>query len=85
MKTDSERTGEAAVAGAAPCSANLTHSEREQIATILSRRANEIAGYSGDNRDKMPASVEYGLELEMKRLRRLADKVRPLQPETDDE
>lgn len=69
----------------APCSANLTLSEREQIATILSRRANEIAGYSGDNRDRMPASVEYGLEIEMKRLRRLADKVRPPQPETDDE
>jgi hypothetical protein len=63
----------------------LTPSEREQIATILARRANEIAGYSGDNRGKMPASVEFGLDLEMKRLRRLAEKVLPPQPEPDDE
>lgn len=68
-------------------SAELTASEREQIQTILSRRANEIARYMEDLRisgnGKMPASVEYGLELEIKRLRRLADKIVP--PVADDE
>jgi hypothetical protein len=71
--------------GDAKGSANLTPSEREQIATILSRHANEIAKYSGDKRDVLPASVDYGLKLEIKRLRRLADKVCPPQPEMDDE
>lgn len=57
---------------------NLSRSEREQIATILSRRANEIAMFRDNNRpDKVPASVDYGLELELTRLRRLADKVSP--------
>jgi hypothetical protein len=63
----------------------LTRLEREQIQTILSRRANEIAGYMGDKRkssfqptaEGMPASVEYGLELEVNRLRDLATKVKP--------
>ncbi len=63
----------------------MTKSEKEQVATILTRRANEIAGYSEahresihhPNREAMPASVEYALELEMKRLRRLAELVNP--------
>lgn len=52
----------------------LSMNEADQISAILQRRANEIAFYSGENRDKMPASVDYGLELEIKRLRALADK-----------
>lgn len=63
----------------------LTTSEREQIATILSRRANEIAGYCNDNRGKLLASVDYGLELEMRRLRRLAARVSPPQVQSDEE
>ena len=66
----------------------LTTAQRTQISTILSRRANEIAGYSGDNRERpaqpdfkgMPASVEYALELEINRLRKLADLVAPPKP-----
>jgi len=72
----------------------LSESERDQIATILSRRANEIAGYKGDHsceygttaasEKQMPASVEYALELEIKRLRRLADKLTTKKPEPDE-
>ena len=71
----------------------LTQSEREQIETILSRRANEIAGYKGEHsceaytvpiEKQMPASVEYALDLEIKRLRKLAEKVNPPKPETDE-
>lgn len=68
-------------------SLELTSSERVQVATILSRRANEISGYKSEHScekfptptDKllMPASVEYALELEIQRLRRLADKISP--------
>lgn len=69
----------------------LTDSEREQVAEILSRRANEVAGFREDHRETphkperqgIPASVDFALELEVKRLRSLADKVRPERP--DDE
>jgi len=74
--------------------AEITPSERVQIATILNRRANEIAGYKGEHscetypnsipaENRMPASVEYALELEMKRLRLLAEKISPPKPEED--
>ncbi len=59
----------------------LSESERGQIATILSRRANEIAMYKSEhykpinNQEAMPASVEYALEREIERLRRLAGKL----------
>ncbi len=63
----------------------LTKSERKQIAEILDRRANEIAGfqadYTKDNRHY--GSVELALNREIERLRRLADIVDP--PETDDD
>jgi len=57
----------------------LTKSEKEQIAEILNRRANEIAGFSSDyQRDgKHYGSVELALTREIDRLRRLADKVNP--------
>lgn len=55
---------------------DLTLNERKQIEEIRKRRANEIAGFQSDLRDKQDiASVYFALELEIKRLRRLADKV----------
>jgi len=66
----------------------LTTAQRDQISTILSRRANEIAGYSDEHREKptqpdrkgMPASVEYALELEINRLRKLSALIAPPKP-----
>lgn len=57
----------------------LTQSEKEQIAEILNRRANEIAGFSGDyqSQGNHYGSVELALTREINRLRRLADKVNP--------
>lgn len=74
----------------------LTSKEAGQIAMILARRANEIATYkekhsceSFPNRipadQQMPASVEYALELEITRLRRLAERVNPPWPPEKDE
>ena len=63
---------------------DLTKREREQIATILKRRANEIAGFRGEmQRTKDLASVDYAMELEIERLRRLAERVCPPEPEVD--
>lgn len=64
---------------------DLTKKEREQIAEILSRRANEIAGHLGDYRNdpKHYGSVELALTREVERLRRLADRVFPPEPEDD--
>lgn len=66
---------------------DLTKTEREQIAQLLSRRANEIAGYLGDYRNdpKHYGSVELALTREIERLRRLADRVCPPEPEDDPE
>lgn len=57
----------------------LTELEKSQIAEILTRRANEIATFSGEYRaDKQHfGSVELALSREIERLRRLADKVNP--------
>lgn len=64
----------------------LTKHEREQIATILTRRANEVSGFKMDlHRSKDLASVDYALELEISRLRRLADRVNPAEPEVGEE
>lgn len=64
---------------------DLTKSEREQIGTILERRANEIAGFSGDYRNdpKHHGSVELALTREIERLRRLAVRVNPAEPENE--
>jgi len=64
----------------------LTNREREQIATILNRRANEIAMFKGEQsrNGKDLASVDYALELEIERLRRLAERVNPAAPEIDE-
>lgn len=65
----------------------LTKSEREQIAEILTRRAQEIAGYSDEYRrdPKHYGSVEFALTREIGRLRRLAERVNPPEPQEDDE
>ena len=56
---------------------DLTNVERKSIAEILSRRANEIAGYCGDYRNDPNhcGSVELALTREIERLRRLAGKI----------
>ena len=66
--------------------ADLTKREREQIAEILKRRANEIAGFSDDYRRKPDhfGSVELALTREIERLRHLAERVSPREPETDE-
>ena len=65
----------------------LTKSERKQIAEILDRRANEIAGFSSDYRrdDKHYGSVELALTREIDRLRNLAERVNPEEPEEETE
>lgn len=65
---------------------SLTKTEREQIAEILKRRANEIAGYNGEyvRDDKHYGSVSLALSRETERLRRLAERVCPPEPEDDD-
>lgn len=57
----------------------LSKSESEQIAEILNRRANEIAGFNEEYRrdGNHYGSVELALTREIDRLRRLADKVDP--------
>lgn len=64
----------------------LTRKECEQIAEILGRRANEIAGYCGDYRNdpKHYGGVELAMTREIERLRRLADRVCPSEPEGDE-
>lgn len=64
---------------------DLTKRDAAQIAEILNRRANEIAGFSEDYRKdgKHYGSVELALSREIVRLRRLAEKVNP--PELEDE
>ena len=65
----------------------LTPRERDQIAEILLRRANEIAGF-GDGYRRKPehyGSVEFALSREISRLRRLAERVAPAAPEGADE
>lgn len=63
----------------------LTNMERAQIGEILSRRANEIAGFSDEYRNKPEhfGSVELALSREIARLRRLADRVNPPEQEIE--
>lgn len=67
-------------------STELTASERAQIGQILSRRANEIAGFSDSYRNdpKHFGSVEFALTREIGRLRRLAERVNP-EPEDEED
>lgn len=64
----------------------LSKGDREQIAAILERRANEIANFNDQYRrdDKHYGSVELALSREIKRLRRLAERVNPPEPEEED-
>lgn len=66
---------------------NLTKKECEQIASILSRRANEIAGFANDYRGKGEhyGSVELALTREMERLRNLAYKITPVDETEEDD
>ena len=61
----------------------LTRAERKQIAEILTRRANEIAGFSDTYRNdpKHFGSVELALTREIERLRHLADLIEDDEPE----
>lgn len=65
----------------------LTQKERKQISEILERRANEIAGFSSDYRNKPDhyGSVELALTKEINRLRHLASRVNPAQPDDEEE
>lgn len=65
--------------------ADLIKSERDQIGEILRRRANEIAGFSDEYRRKTDhyGSVALALTCEINRLRHLADRVNPSEPEED--
>lgn len=65
----------------------LAPSERAQIAEILARRANEIAGFSDEYRrdPKHYGSVEFALTREIQRLRRLAERVSPQFEEQEDD
>jgi hypothetical protein len=65
----------------------LTKKERSDIAEILERRANEIAGFSDDYRRKPDhyGSVELALSREINRLRTLAERVSPADPENEDD
>jgi LmbE family N-acetylglucosaminyl deacetylase len=58
---------------------DLTKKERTEIAEILGRRANEIAGFYDEYRreSKHYGSVELALDREIDRLRRLAERVDP--------
>ena len=64
----------------------LTNSERGQICEILDRRANEIGGFLGEyrNRPEHFGSVELALSREIDRLRRLSDRVAPIETEEAD-
>ena len=67
--------------------AELTTSERGQIGEILERRANEIAGFSDEYRRNPQhfGSVEFALTREINRLRRLAERVNPEEPDAEDD
>lgn len=63
----------------------LTPAERQQIAEILRRRANDIASYKMRHiKDDEPASVEFALSREISRLRRLAERVNPPAPDAEE-
>jgi len=67
-------------------SEDLTKKERRAIGEILSRRANEIAGFADGYRNKPDhyGSVELALTREIERLRNLESRVNPPEPEQDE-
>lgn len=66
---------------------SLTRCERTQIAEILNRRANEVAGFSADYRKDGGhfGSVELALAREIERLRKLSSRVNPPDPDDDED
>lgn len=64
----------------------LSRHEQKQIAEILTRRSNEIAGFASDYRSKGDhyGSVELALSREIDRLRKLASRVCPPEPDAED-
>ena len=66
---------------------SMTQADRAQIAEVLERRANEIAGFSDEYRrdPKHYGSVELALTREINRLRRLAERVNPEPEEQEDD
>jgi hypothetical protein len=66
---------------------DLTKAERQQIAEILSRRANEIAQFTDEYRrdGNHFGSVELALTREINRLRKLEVRVDPPEPTNEDE
>lgn len=64
-------------------STDLTSKEREHVAEILDRRANEISGFLSEylSDPKHYGSVELALTREVERLRRLSEKVCPVEPD----
>lgn len=66
--------------------AELTKVDRQQIGEILVQRANEVAAYANDYRrdEKHFGSVELALTREVERLRGLAARVNPPEPEPED-
>lgn len=65
----------------------MTKNDSMQIAEILNRRANEIAGFADSYRrdDKHFGSVDLALSREIDRLRRLAERVDPPELDEDDQ
>jgi len=77
---------------------NLTLQDRYHLVEILERRANEVASFKRDMEEaasqqagakvyfySLPGSVELALTREVRRLRALADKVRPPAQDGEDE
>lgn len=67
-------------------SVKLTKADRQQIGEALRRRANEVAEF-GDEYRRNPThygSVDLALSREVDRLRQLADRVDPPEPEQDE-
>lgn len=63
----------------------LTKPEREQIAEILKRRANDIADFKMTNlKNDEPGSVSLALTREITRLRHLAERVNPAEPDSEE-
>jgi len=64
----------------------LTMKEREEVAEILKRRANEVATYLGDYMKDQNhfGSVELALRREVDRLRKLQSRVAPPEPDGEE-
>jgi alpha-D-ribose 1-methylphosphonate 5-triphosphate diphosphatase PhnM len=79
------------------CSNILTHEERNDIAEILKRRANEIASFKTDLEERvakltgqavrfheLPGSIELAMRREMDRLRALEERIKVKRLDNDE-